>query len=158
MHIERHTKLILLNSDIEYMATFRRTLLTGSLALLAGCTGFQSSNKSESTASPTEEYSLDDLRIYNGRDRAVAVTLTLVPDEETDPSMELFVRIPPEEGIIWDDNPLLDDPGHVTVTVDDGTGEPDRAEREWHGDTIEDNQRLSVHIDEDGVTVQQHVA
>lgn len=142
----------------EYMKTPRRELLAGGLALLAGCTRLTGSEEPENTTLPPKDYSLDDLHIYNGRDRTVAVTLALVPEGETEPSMELAVRVPAEDSIIWADNPLLDDPGQVTATVDDGTGESEREETDWHGDSIDDNRRLVVLVEDDGISIEQHGA
>lgn len=150
----------------------RRKVLASAVVLLAGCTGLRSSNDDKTTettesedttgtAAPTdyqESYSLTDLRIANKRDETVVVTVTLVPDGETEPTMELSVQLLSEDVIKWEDNPLLDDPGHLTVTVDDGSGEPERTETHWRGDTEEDNRGISVYVEEDEIEVYQPVA
>ncbi|PSP78977.1 hypothetical protein BRC81_05740 [Halobacteriales archaeon QS_1_68_20] len=86
------------------------------------------------------------------------MTVTLVPEGQSDPSLDLSVRLGPQEAIEWDDNPLLDESGHVTVTVDDGTGETEQAEDDWGGDTDADNRKLRVLVKEDEIVVQQPVS
>lgn len=150
------------------MKKFKRELLAGCLALISGCVGLPSSDNTESpenteTVKNTdmeheEDYSITDLRINNRRDQTVTVTVTLIPDGDTEPSLELSVRLPPEGEIEWEDNPLLDDPGRVTVTVENGSSEPEQDEDDWRGDTIDDNRELLVLVGEEGIKVRQPVA
>lgn len=143
-------------------------MLASSLALLAGCTEFtpmedtqtpENTATSESTGTnPPEDYSLPDLRIFNNRDRTVIVTVTLVPEEQTKPSMELAVRVSPDDKVEWSDNPLMNDPGHVTATADDETGEIQQDERDWRGDTIEDNRGIVVFVEDDEIVVGERIA
>lgn len=140
------------------MTRARRELVAGSLALLAGCTRLTSSDDAANTTNPPEDYSLPDLRIYNERDRAAAVTVRWIPEDQEEPTMELLVRVPSDDVLVWNENPLLGEPGRMTAAADDGSGDPRWDERDWSGDTDADNCGLVVFVEPVGIRVAERVA
>lgn len=107
---------------------------------------------------PPKDYSMDDLLIFNQRDRTTDVTVTLIPEGRTEPTMDLSIRLSSDEKITWEDNPLLNEAGRVIVTVDDGENETERKEDDWWGDTSDDNRRLVIYVEEEGISIKQHSA
>ena len=136
----------------------RRGFLAGCFVLLAGCSRITSSDDTETRTDLPEDYSLPDLEIYNKRDRPVATTVRFLPGENEDPTLELSVRVPGGEFIKWDDNPVLDDPGHITATIDDGADETRRDEYDWNGDTNADNRGIVVFVENDEIRIGEQVS
>ncbi|PSP78975.1 hypothetical protein BRC81_05730 [Halobacteriales archaeon QS_1_68_20] len=131
-------------------------MLAGSLAALAGCTQLTPSDDTETD--PPEDYSLPDLHIDNERDHAVDVTVRWTPGGESEPTLELAVRVPADEVISWEESSLLNKPGRLTAIADDETGDPRTDEYEWGGDNEGDNRGLVVFVETVGVRIADRVA
>jgi len=144
----------------------RRELVVAGFALLAGCSRFSTNDAgtseptptAETTTIPPEDYSLPDLHIFNDLDRPVSVTVSFVPEDRTDPVLELSVRVAPEEVVEWGGNPLLDDPGRISATVEDESSDAMQDESDWRGDTADDNRGVVVIVEQDGLTVGERIA
>jgi len=83
----------------------------------------------------------------NALDTAVMTTVTFVPEESEQSALDLAIELPPDSRTEWDEIPVLNDPGRITV---EESKKQRRRERDWPGDpAIDDNYRLSVVIEED---------
>lgn len=138
--------------------------LIGGSTVLAGCSDRQDPTKdqpSKTESEPTEtgtptarDYSYQDLKIVNQTDTEVVVTVTFVPEGNSAPKLTVTKALSAGNTYVWDDISPLDESGHVTVEVEDDSGDSRQKEHEWPGDTVDDNHGLEIYVDEDELRVR----
>ena len=154
------------------MTPDRRTLLAATASLLAGCAGFESSSTptdrtetdppdatdgAEPTSTPSGGPRLEDFRVDNAGDEPRTLTVRFVPESDEETTLEFSLLVPPDERIVWENNPLLNEAGRVTAIAEAGGGTVE-GELDWQGDADDDSRGIIVRFDEAELTVESRVA
>ena len=154
------------------MTPDRRTLLAAAAGLLAGCAGLESGSTptdrtetdspdatdgAEPTSTPSGGSRLEDLRVDNAGDEPRTLTVRFVPESGEETTLEFSLLVPPDEPIVWENNPLLDEAGRVTAIAEAGGGTVE-GELDWQGDADDDSRGIVARFDEAELTVESRVA
>ena len=155
------------------MTPDRRTLLAAAAGLLAGCAGLESGSTptdrtetdppdtadgADPTSTPSGGSRLEDLRVDNAGDEPRTLTVRFVPESGEETTLEFSLLVPPDERIVWENNPLLDEAGRVTAIADAGERGTVEGELDWQGDADDDSRGIVVRFDKAELTVESRVA
>jgi hypothetical protein len=154
------------------MTPDRRTLLAAAAGLLAGCAGLESGSTptdrtetdppdatdgADPTSTPSGGSRLEDLRVDNAGDEPRTLTVRFVPESGEETTLEFSLLVSPDERIVWENNPLLDEAGRVTAIAEAGGGTVE-GELDWQGDADDDSRGIVVRFDGAELTVESRVA
>ncbi|WP_430505063.1 twin-arginine translocation signal domain-containing protein [Haloparvum sp. PAK95] len=146
----------------------RRRFLLGVTTAVAGLAGCASREETNQTDPPTKkstrtdstkrrDNSSRDLKISNELAAEITIRVTFVP-EGKDPKLVLTKELPESASFIRADISLFDEPGHITIGVEAGSGYTRQTEHDWSGDTVDDNHGLRVYVKEDEISIFTVVA